>query len=209
LNALTRDRWNQLLRAAGAREDGSSCYDRLTSLYREPHRHYHNLQHIAECLQEFDSARNLAREPVAVELAIWFHDAIYDPRASDNEERSADLARQCLAGLGLNDPLQDSVARLILATKHHDNALHADTPLLVDVDLAILGQPGERFWQYEAAIRQEYDWVDKNIFAMKRAEILERFLARGQIYNTGYFFSKYEQQARANLIASIEKLRRA
>ncbi len=90
MNAPSSDRlarlWRQVSTATG---DPQSIYRELASLYSQPHRYYHNLHHIAECLAEFDSVRHLASQPVAVELAIWFHDAIYDTRAQDNEERSA------------------------------------------------------------------------------------------------------------------------
>jgi predicted metal-dependent HD superfamily phosphohydrolase len=94
-----------------------------------------------------------------------------------------------------------------MATKTHELSLHPDGPLLVDVDLGILGQSEDRFWAYEADIRREYEWVPESTFREKRAEILERFLARKRIYSTDPFFAKYERQARANLQASVQKLR--
>jgi len=208
MNTLERDRWDELWRAAGAGTQTSSWYDQLMQLYTQPHRRYHNARHIGECLREFDFVRVRAKQPLAVELAIWFHDAIYDPRAADNEERSAELARQCCGETGLDPQFQESVARLVLATKQHDGSLHPDAPLLVDIDLSILGQAADRFWQYEKQIRAEYDWVPQEVFAIKRAEILERFLARKQIYATDYFFRKYEKPARMNLRVSVENLRR-
>ncbi|HHY86145.1 MAG TPA: hypothetical protein GYA07_11530 [Verrucomicrobia bacterium] len=95
-------------------------------------------------------------------MAIWFHDAIYDPRAADNEERSAELARLYLAEARVSVAFQDSVARLVLATKQHDGSLDPDAPLMVDIDLSIFGQPAERFWQYEEQIRGEYEWVARH-----------------------------------------------
>jgi predicted metal-dependent HD superfamily phosphohydrolase len=175
-------------------------------MYAEPHRHYHNQQHIADCLGEFDQVRQLAVEPEAVEFAIWFHDAIYDSRASDNEERSAELAQTWLKQAGAADTLTNSIGRLVLATKAHDGTLHLDAPLLVDVDLAILGQSPRRFWEYENGIRSEYDWVDPKTFASKRVEILQRFLARPRLYHAEFFFARLEDQARSNLRASIEQL---
>lgn len=183
--------------------DPESLYRELASLYSQPHRHYHNLHHIAECLAEFDSARHLASQPVGVELAIWFHDAIYDTRAQDNEERSAELARQRIADTGGSAELREAVAALVMATKTHEPSVHPDAPLVVDVDLSILGQSKVRFLEYEAQIRHEYAWVPAETFAAKRAEILERFLARKRIYSTDHFFAKYEQRARANLQNSI------
>jgi predicted metal-dependent HD superfamily phosphohydrolase/GNAT superfamily N-acetyltransferase len=189
--------------------DPEPVYQELVSRYSEPQRHYHNLHHIAQCLNEFDSARHFANEPVAVELAIWFHDAIYDTHAADNEVRSADVAKQRIDEAGGNAELSKSVAALVLATKAHDPSLHPDAPLLVDVDLSILGQAKERFEEYETQIRNEYEWVPQATFAEKRAEILERFLARRRIYSTEPFFSKYESQARTNLMDSVRKLRAA
>ena len=202
-----RQRWAKLWREIGAKDDGFTVYQELIGLYSEPHRHYHNLQHIADCLNEFDSARHLARQPLTVELAIWFHDAVYNTRASDNEEKSAEMAKRRISESGGRDELSDAVAALVMATKSHNPSLHRDAPLMVDIDLSILGQREERFWRYESQIRGEYDWVPEGIFCTKRTEILERFLARERIYSTKHFFDRYEQKARANLQASVQKLK--
>jgi len=175
--------------------------------YAEPHRHYHNLQHIADCLAEFDRVRCLAGSPMAVELAIWFHDIIYNPKASDNEEQSAELATIWLSQGGADADLVESVRRLVLATKAHDATLHPDALLMVDVDLSILGQPEAQFCDYERRIRQEYQWVPANVFAAKRARILEGFLKRQCIYHTPNFQTRFETTARSNLQRSISWLR--
>jgi len=202
---LDRDRWNKLCR--GATKETTRWYGRLHELYSEPHRHYHNAQHIADCLKEFDSARDAAHEPLAVELALWFHDAIYNPRAADNEERSAELAAQFIRETGVAKEFEPAVIQLVFATKHHDGTLHRDAVLMVDIDLSIFGQTSERFWKYEEQIRGEYEWVPQNIFTTKRADILERFLLRDRIFGTKFFFSKYEKQARINLAESVRRLR--
>jgi len=207
VKAPSATRWADLWRQVSATASPEHGYDELVSLYSQPHRHYHNLRHLAECLAELDSARSSAQEPLALELAIWFHDAIYEPRAPDNEERSAELARQRIAGAGGSADLCRSVATLVLATRTHDPATHPDAPLLVDVDLSILGQGPDRFEEYEAQIRREYNWVPAETFAAKRAEILERFLARDRLYQTDRFFAKFERQARANLGNSVTGLR--
>jgi predicted metal-dependent HD superfamily phosphohydrolase len=206
VNTPTPDRWAQVWRQVTTAVDPQLVYQELVSRYSGPQRHYHNLTHLGECLAEFDSARQSPKEPLAVELAIWFHDAVYDPHAVDNEERSAELAKQSITQAGGTAELGRAVAALVLATKAHDPALHPDAPLLVDVDLSILGQPKVRFLEYEAQIRREYHWVPEKTFAAKRTEILERFLARKRIYSTDFFFAKYEQQARTNLQDSIRTL---
>ena len=207
MNWPGKDRWEVLLRAAEASDMSSGWYDRLTKAYAEPQRHYHNHQHIAECLAEFDQARHLAKAPVAVELALWFHDAVYDPKAGDNEERSAALARQCLGECEVADSLSGAVARLIMATKHHDAESDVDAQLTVDVDLSILGRDEKRFNEYEEQIRREYAWVSAAVFGAKRAEILQHFLDHGRILGTDWFHHKYEEQARRNLEASIRRLK--
>ena len=207
MNVLTIDRWTRVWRQVADTADTRPVFEELLSRYSEPHRYYHNLNHIAECLVEFDSARELARDPLAVELAIWFHDAVYDTRGSDNEEKSAELAKWCIEEAGGSSALPQSVIALVVATKTHDSSAHPDAPLLVDVDLSILGQRKERFDQYESQIRHEYDWVAESVFAAKRAQILEGFLARERVYTTQPFFAKYEQAARTNLRDSVRKLR--
>jgi len=190
-----------------AQGDPLPSYERLRAAYAEPQRHYHNQQHIAECLVEFDGARHLVRQPEAVEAAIWFHDAVYKPRAADNEEQSAALAVRCLAEAGVSPALSDRVNQLVMATKSHNSGADADTALTIDVDLSIFGQNEERFLEYESQIRKEYAWVPKIIFAPKRAKILEGFLKRDRIYTTDFFHAKYDANARRNLQLSINKLR--
>ncbi len=144
-----------------------------------------------------------------MELATWFHDAIYDTHAQDNEERSAELAKQRITECGGGADLCQSVVALVLATKAHDPSVHPDAPLLVDVDLSILGQAEERFQEYETQIRHEYEWVPERIFEVRRAEILEGFLSRRRIYTTEHFLRKYEEQARENLKVSVGRLRQS
>lgn len=202
------DRWNALLRAAGSSRPAPEWYDRLKNAYSEPQRYYHNLQHIAECLAEFDEANNLTKEPAAVELALWFHDAVYDPRAGNNEEQSAVLATQCLQECGVAPPMIDRVTQLIMTTKSHETGTDQDAKLMVDVDLSILGRDQKRFFEYENQIRKEYAWVPASVFASKRAEILQRFLDRNHVFATERFRQKYEEQARKNLEVSVLSLRR-
>ncbi len=209
MNWPGRERWLTLCRTAGASEAAAGWYERLAHAYAEPQRHYHNQQHIAECLWEFDQARSLARQPTALELALWFHDAVYDPKAGDNEEQSAALAKSCLRESGVSDALVETVAKLVMVTKHHAVKADADAGLMVDIDLSILGREAKRFFEYEAQIRAEYAWVPEAVFAAKRAEILQGFLGRDRVYVTEWFHKKYERQARENLGISISNLKKA
>jgi predicted metal-dependent HD superfamily phosphohydrolase len=208
MNWPDQDRWMALCRSVGVNKPESGWYDRLTKAHAEPQRFYHNQQHIAECLAEFDQARELAMDPTAVEFALWFHDAVYDPKAGDNEEQSAALSKECLNSLGANHKFSEHVAFLIMATKSHEVGISIDAAVMVDVDLSILGRDTKRFFEYEEQIRKEYQWVPQLVFASKRAEILKRFLSRERIFATDWFRNKYEKQARLNLEASIAVLSR-
>jgi predicted metal-dependent HD superfamily phosphohydrolase len=201
MSAVNRERWHAL--SSSAKLKPRPWYPYLTQLYSEPHRRYHTLQHLSECLNEFDASKDLACDVVAVEFAIWFHDAVYDPHASDNEERSAELARKCLSEGGARPDLVAAVVTLVIATKNHIVSDHPDSALLIDIDLSILGQPVARFVEYERQVREEYAWVPKILFKRKRAAILRNFLDRPRLYNTDLFFRKYEESARANLRKSL------
>jgi predicted metal-dependent HD superfamily phosphohydrolase len=194
-------RWDALWKSAGLIVP-AGCYERLLACYAEPQRHYHTLQHIMECLRELDAARAFTQHPHLIEFAIWFHDVIYDPRAHDNEERSAQFAVDCLQAAGAQPGDIESVRGLVLTTKQHV-ANTPDEALLIDIDLSILAQGRERFDEYERQIRQEYSWVPETVFAEKRAEVLRRFLDRPRIYSTDHFFARYEQQARKNIQRSL------
>lgn len=175
-----------------------SLYDALIARYREPHRRYHTLQHLEECFAAFDEIAHFAERAADVELAVWFHDAIYDTRRNDNEQRSADLAQSATGSA--------RVHRLIMATRHEAVPHEADEKLLVDIDLWILGSPTQRFDEYEQQVREEYGWVPGPIYRRTRRKLLEAFRARPTIYSTDRFVQRYEARARANLARSLAKL---
>ncbi len=204
--APTLERWVSLWTRLGAVGDARVVWSEIERRYREPHRAYHNFGHIGHCLAEFDTVRSLAESPVAVELAIWFHDAIYDTHANDNEEQSANFAAQFLGEAKVEPKLVAGVASLIVATTHAAPPASPDAALLVDVDLAILGQPRERYAAFEQEIRREYAWVSASDFAAGRAAILRRFLERPEIYSSDAFRDRYERIARENLRWAIERL---
>ncbi len=188
--------------------DEAATFDALIAAYSQKHRHYHTTRHIEHCLREFESSKDLASAPAEVELALWFHDAIYETRASNNEERSADWACDLLNRHGVDAERVELVRALILATRHDAPATTPDAQLLVDIDLAILGADEVTYAEFEKNVRQEYFWVPSILFRRKRAEILESFLARPRIYNMPPFHARLEQPARRNLTAAICGLRR-
>lgn len=199
--------WQRAWTGIGAAGDGREVFDALIACYREPHRHYHTLQHLAECLQLFDQVREWAQRPHEVELAIWFHDAIYDTRASDNEARSAEWAREALRAAQVDAAAAGRVHGLILATRHTATPRDGDEALLVDIDLSILGAEAARFEEYEAQIRREYAFVPGFLFRHKRRGILQGFLDRPRIYANEVLHTRLEAAARHNLADAIRATR--
>ena len=176
--------------------------------YRREDRAYHTARHLEECLEQFDTVRGRFRRPDEAEAAIWFHDAIYDPRADDNEERSADLADRLLGPAGVPTEYLAEIRRLILATGHRGaRDPQDDAALVTDIDLTIFGSAPERFDEYERDIRREYAFAADDEFRRRRAQILESFLARPTVYVTRAFADRFEDRARANLRRSIAALR--
>jgi predicted metal-dependent HD superfamily phosphohydrolase len=204
---LQRDEWRSLCAKFTKSSRVDAWFDEIVRRYNEPQRSYHNEEHIAHCLAEFHRVAHLAQHGTEVELALWLHDVVYDPRRGDNEEESAAFTRSVCEQAGVDDQFKGRVADLILATKHNAPAATKDAHLVVDIDLAILGEDEPRFWRYEAQIREEYAFVPEELFRTKRAEILERFLERERIYTTDEFFGRYETVARQNLKESIAALR--
>jgi len=181
-------------------------FDDLAARYQEPYRHYHNLEHIGEVLKVISKLGDQAADPLALFLAAWYHDAIYDPRAKDNEDRSAELAISSLTALAVPEELLNNVAAMIRATAHTAALADGDTVILLDADLAILGAEEKRYGRYAQAIRQEYSWVDDNAYRTGRARVLESFLKRERIYRTQRMFEAGEQAARENMRRELELL---
>lgn len=200
--------WTRLWQALGAHTVPGGLYNQLVRAYSEPQRRYHTLEHLRECLAYFEAAASLARRPDEVELAIWFHDAVYDPQRRDNEQRSADWARAAILAAGCAEDLAERVAGLVLATaKHEAPADDPDAQVLLDIDLAILGAGPVRYTEHEEQVRAEYAHVSEADWRAGRTRVLEGFLARPRLFATPPFHAALEEVARANIQASLAALR--
>jgi predicted metal-dependent HD superfamily phosphohydrolase len=202
---MTPDRWHALMLALDL-PGNEATYFALCKAYQEPHRHYHTQAHIQDCLQQFDLLRAQAVDPSSIELAIWFHDAIYDPYHSDNEQKSAEWATRFLHEAGAASDCAERVSGLIMATRHAIVPSDHDTALLIDVDLSILGAGTVRYAEFEAEVRREYRWVPLFLYRRKRANILDSFRRRTRIFAGDLFHERYESQARLNLNWAIAGL---
>ena len=199
------ERWISLCQNLGLAPDAQT-YGALIKAHAEPHRAYHTLDHIAACLRHLDDVRDQTQRPDEIEMAFWFHDAVYEPFSTTNEEDSAEWAADWLQDQGLDKSAISRIADHILDTKSHDTPASLDGRFMLDIDLSILGTPVSIYDQFEVNVRREYRRVPRFIFRKKRKAILESFLTRERIYGTEYFHNKLDGQARENLKRAIANL---
>jgi predicted metal-dependent HD superfamily phosphohydrolase len=202
--------WTATLRAAGASADDDAVAAAgadLLARWRAPERRYHDAEHLAEVLDGIDALATLAGDGAAVRLAAWFHDAVYEGRPGDDEQRSAELAEQVLTALGVPAERVGQVRRLVLLTAAHDPAPGDDDgAVLSDADLAILASPPERYGRYVRAVREEYAAVPEQLFREGRAAVLRALDEAPQLYRTPLARDRWEAAARANLARELTAL---
>lgn len=204
MTSLTR--WHSMWQTLGVSISNDELFDRLIGCYSESHRKYHTMQHLDECFAHLESVRSLAERASEVELALWFHDAIYDTHSSDNEERSAVWARESALAAGLTPDQATRISGLVIATRHSAVPAGTDAMVLVDIDLGILGEDIDRFEEYELQVREEYSWVPELLYRRGRGKILKEFADREWIYSTDYFRAAYEERAPENIARSLARL---
>ncbi|MFF9900633.1 hypothetical protein [Streptomyces longispororuber] len=220
-----RTRWTTTLQAArregeAARREGAGTTegttaapdptpyaDNLLTRWSEPHRRYHTLTHLTTVLDHIDTLEQHADTPHLVRLAAWFHDAVYAPDRSENEERSARLAERALPEAGLTAEATAEVARLVRLTVTHDPADgDRNGEVLCDADLAILAAPPDAYAAYAAAVREEYAFVPDDVFRPGRADVLRQLLALPRLFRTPHGTAHWEAPARENLSAELTLL---
>jgi len=177
----------------------------LLDLYAEPGRHYHNLDHVRHCLGQARLVAGLLPDTSALNLAIWFHDCVYDPMARDNEARSAALFRE-LASPVMASSIEDDVERLVLVTKAGQRPQREDESYMVDIDLSSFGLPWEPFLADSLAVRAERQHLTDEQYAVQQSRFLEGLLQRDAVFTTGFFRDRYEHIARSNISRYLEAI---
>ena len=204
---FNKQRWNTLLCKLNIQPQCDE-YEKLHNAYSEKHRFYHTKNHISECLENLDWALSIGHWDYIpeIEMALWYHDIVYDTKGINNELASAQLCKTFLQNSGVATDHVETIHNMIMATKHTALPGTESAKLIVDIDLAILGEKQERFLEYESQIRKEYRWVPWFVYKNKRREILSSFLDRPRIYFTDVFYNTFEDQARNNINNSVAKL---
>lgn len=203
-------RWTALLRrnqpSSGA-PDPVAYGENLLGRWSEPHRRYHTTDHLLAVLDRAEALAAHADHPDAVLFAVWFHDAVYRPDRSENEERSAALAERALTEAGVDEALAADVARLVRLTTDHEPAPgDRDGEVLCDADLAVLAGSPQEYAAYAAAVREEYAFVPDELFRAGRAGILRQLLAMERLFRTPYGEQHWERTARRNLTTELDLL---
>lgn len=181
----------------------------LLSLYQAPYRCYHNLTHIKSLYTIWTQYQHLLVYPKSLQFAIWYHDAIYQPTQSNNEENSAQLAKIHLSSLQLPPTLINQCCQYILATKTHTLPIDIDTvdaQFMLDIDLSILGAEPRKYKTYIQQIRKEYQMYPDRVYKEGRIKVLGQFLKKQFMYHTEFMREQYEEQARQNMNAELKRL---
>lgn len=183
-----------------------ACWKEIVACHSEKHRSYHNLTHLEQLAGFITPVADRLENFDVVLFSLFYHDSIYNPKRSDNEEKSAELAQMRMTELGIDQTDIERCMTMILATKsHHLNAC-SDINYFTDADLAILGQPLPEYLIYTKQIRQEYNMYPGILYKPGRRKVLSHFLNMERIFKTDYFFEKFELQARTNLREEIKLL---
>ena len=199
--------WQRCL-LAGASDDSAAIHRRLVDGYNESQRHYHTLEHVEHCLHMFDACKNKLEQPDAVELAVWFHDVVFEPGQCDNERLSEDLYLQHAEGVH-SPALRALVDRLIMATLHNGDPLtDADAAYMVDIDLSSFGLSWAEFLRDSDNLRRENSSLGDAEYYEKSTGFQNCLLARDRFFRTDFFAERYETRARENLAKYFDELQR-
>ena len=194
--------------AVGTSPDAEAAFDDVVGRHRQAHRRYHTVRHVTWVVRHVQELA--VEEPVddldAIVVAAFFHDAVYDARATDNEAQSAALARRVLIELGWPTARADNVAQLVQATADHAPSGSADVNVLVDADLAVLGSDPAAYEAYVTGVRSEYAHVDEAAWRTGRGAVLRGMLERAPLFATATGRRRWEARARANVVAELATL---
>jgi predicted metal-dependent HD superfamily phosphohydrolase len=205
IDALRALRSDALAIVRGEEPAVAALAERVVAGWTEPHRSYHTIEHLGECLAWLDDpeVRGAIERPAEVELALWLHDLVYDTRRGDNEHASAEEGRGLLGAVGGIDPaVIERIAAMVESTKDH-GARSADGAVMLDIDLSILGADPARFARYESQIREEYGWVEPDAYRAGRRAVLARFAARPRLFLSDALHDRLEARARENLARAL------
>ncbi|MEM6582909.1 MAG: hypothetical protein AAF699_16635 [Pseudomonadota bacterium] len=206
-NQQLKERFSAIwVRHAGPDSAPEPIWDMLYTHYSEPHRHYHTLSHLAQCIEELDAAKDMVTEFDETEMSIWFHDIIYQYGAKDNESLSADTFRDLASG-HMDPEFVGRVCEFIIATQHTGNAQSLGEAYMVDIDLSGFGLPWDGYLADSNALREEAPKVSDEQYYSGKLRFLDGLLSWEQLFQTDYFNKRLEKRARENIKRYSAQLR--
>ena len=197
--------WRRCVKSPPSPE-GALVYADLERRYGAPYRHFHSMDHIRDCVALIDEIAPLLIDPDAVEVALWFHDAVYETGVKTNERRSAELFLELSAGASFG--FRHRVCGLIMATRHARSVHGNDRQFVVDIDLSGFGAPWEEFMANGARLREEFCDVSDADYHAGQVAFLSRLQCRPHFFATPYFRERFEATARENLSRILDDLTR-
>jgi predicted metal-dependent HD superfamily phosphohydrolase len=174
--------------------------------YSHKKRHYHTLEHLENLLQQVLEVKTDIQEWNSILFSLFYHDIIYNPLKTTNEERSAEFTAYRMQSINVPQNTIDNSLSQIMATKKHLFSLDSDTNYFTDADLSILGQPWQLYSNYYKQVRKEYSLFPDLIYMPGRKKVLQQFLQTKRIFKTHFFYTKFELQAKENLQKELELL---
>ena len=197
--------WVRCARGAADSVAAERLFDELHALYSGAGRYYHTPAHVTHCLSRLDMCSDRMQEPDEVELALWYHDAVYDPHAADNEHQSAQLFLRHAAEV-LTAERAQRIHDLVLITTHRVEPVLLDQKLMVDIDLSGFGLPWEQFSSESRAVRAEFEDLCDAEFYTTQIRFLRTLTSRERFFASDFFFERYETQARKNVARTLARL---
>ncbi|MGE8721559.1 HD domain-containing protein [Leptospira terpstrae] len=183
----------------------NSRWQEIETRYSEPHRTYHNLNHLYQMLGEYDLVSKELKDPEITLFALYYHDLIYDVTSKTNEEESANIAKERLSELTIENERIETCMEHILATKSHrlGDKCHPDTSYFLDIDISILGSEETKYYEYANNIRKEYSIFSDADYQTGRIQVLHHFIENIRLFHTDFFFDRYEMRSRHNVKLEI------
>ncbi len=203
---LLKNRWDSLAYKYWTTYKADEIWKIIENAYSNPQRYYHNFKHIEAIFLFLDSYLDELEDKDVVAFSVWFHDIVYDFKAKDNEEKSADFAREILKTSSLPIEKNEKVWGYVMATKTHSSNGDTDLMIFLDADLSILTSNRNTYLEYTKQIRKEYSWVDDEAFIKGRREVLKRYLDKGEIFYHHDVRKKFEKIARENIQFEIKEV---
>jgi predicted metal-dependent HD superfamily phosphohydrolase len=181
-------------------------WEEIEENYSNKKRHYHTLNHLESLLQHLFTIKIQIKDWDTILFSLYYHDIIYNPLKTTNEEKSAEFAENRMQLIGVPQKTIENSLNQILATKKHLLSLDNDTNIFTDADLSILGQPWNVYVNYYTQVRNEYALYPDLIYKPGRKKVLQHFLQMERIFKTDFFYTKFELRAKENLQKELELL---